>query len=196
MDVTSLIVDVEPGVIKVADKTTNALQNVRQGLEKIAKHSIKLLPIGSEVKISKPNIGFVGAKVKRTDLTISAVDSGGSLISVVSADAGKPSPTAAKAVMSIPESVLDSNKKQVSLFSFTYRTDTLFGNNQNKTTGSHILSATFDDQKFENLLTPINITFKVSSNAVNVNPNCSFWDETKGIIMLAKRNLQILYCFF
>eukprot|EP00111_Clytia_hemisphaerica_P012507 TCONS_00036725-protein len=181
MDVTSLIVDVEPDVIKVADKTTNALQNVRQGLEKIAKHSVTLLPIGSEVKISKPNIGFVGAKVKRTDLTISAVDSGGSLISVVSADAGKPSPTAAKAVMNIPESVLDSNKKQVSLFSFTYRTDTLFGNNQNKTTGSHILSATFDDQKFENLLTPINITFKVSSNAVNVNPNCSFWDETKDI---------------
>ncbi|XP_066933156.1 uncharacterized protein [Clytia hemisphaerica] len=162
------------------------LQNIHTSLEKIADKAVTFLPVGKEIQISKPNVGFVGKKIKRGDITIASKVTEKSLQSAVLSPANSSSVDNSRfqAFVKIPESALDQSKENVSLHSFIYRSDESSAyskNNQEKITSSHILSITISGQKIRDLESPINVTFEVLSKAMNMTPNCSFWDTEKGI---------------
>ena len=161
-----------------------SLQDIHVSLEKIADKAVTFLPVGEEIKISKPNVGFVGAKLQRDDITIGSIVTEKSLRSAVfSADNSSNVDTSKlQALVKIPASALNQSQENVSLHSFIYRSSetTYRKNSQKKTTASHIVSITVSGQKIQDLESPINITFEVLSKAMNMTPNCSFWDTEKG----------------
>ena len=121
-----------------ADEKSHALDNLRGGLEKIASHTTSFLPTGKELHISKKNIGFVAAKVKRGDVTITSLLTTANMVSTSVNTNYSDIPTSKElASMKIPESTFTD--KEVSLFSFSYRNNALFINKDKVTTGSCLL---------------------------------------------------------
>jgi len=182
MDVSSLILEVPSSIIASADNKSHASRDLREGLETIASRATSLLPMRKELKISKKNIGFVAAKIERGDIVISSIFTSENMMSSSVTKAKNSSSVLVPGVlasMTLPESTF--NDKEVSLFSFSYRSNALFVKDGKVTTGSAIISATVGNKKLENLVNPINITFKVSETvAEDDNPNCTFWDEENG----------------
>ena len=182
--VTSVIANTKPTIISESDKKNqNTLSNIKTGLETIASHASDFLKVDSTLEVSSENVGFAAAKTAPKDLIIRSVDTGGRLktsISTTTSGGNSNNADGGKAVMKIPRSAFN-NKNNIAIFSFSFRQDTLFRNDESKTTGSNILSASVVNQKLKNLASPINITFKVGSTVGNQIPNCSFWDEVTGM---------------
>ena len=179
---TSTIANTKPVIISESDKENkNTLSNIRSALDVIASHTSTFLQVDNKLEISSQNVGFAAAKMAPNDLTIRSEDTGSQLTASISKSSTNQGAGGAEVgVMKIPRSVF-KNKQNIALYSFSFRQDILFGNKELKTTGSNILSATIVNRKLDNLLSPINITFKAGSAVGNQFPNCSFWDEVTGI---------------
>ena len=155
------------------------LSNIRTGLDNIASHSTRFLQSNSSLEISSKNVAFAATKTAPKDLTVSSVEKDGNLTISIRAKSTV-SRIVGGDIMKIPSSVFKDRIQNISLFSFSFRQDTLFQGDTSRTTGSRILSTTVVNKKLANLTSPINITFNSRLTIENQHPNCSFWDETTG----------------